>query len=112
MALVLLIEFLLINWNTNTFLKRWDELVPVEEAWITNREGRRAVGVLDTVTTLEQIQEKSHTDPFFFQAKELEPTGIYKLLSGEYEGIVRKGKTYENNSVGRQRKSKRLGAFS
>lgn len=91
---VLGIQFLLINWNTNPFLMRWDEPVTVEKAWITNSEGRRAVGELDTVTTLEQIKEKSHTAPFFFRAKELEPTGIYKLLSGEYEGIVRNGKTF------------------
>ena len=87
------IEFLLINWNTNPFLMRWDEPVSVEEAWITNREGRRAVGELDTVTTLEQIKEKSYIAPFFFKAKDLEPTGIYKLLSVEYKGIVRKGRT-------------------
>lgn len=94
LVIVVAMEFLLINWNTNTFLKRWDEPVTVEKAWITNSEGRRAVGELDTVTTLEQIQEKSHTAPFFFSAKELEPTGVYKLLSGEYEGTVRKGKTF------------------
>ena len=32
-------------------------------------EERRAVGELDTVTTLEQIQEKSHTSPFFFRQR-------------------------------------------
>ena len=92
LGLVIIMELLLVNWDTNQFLKKWDKPISIEEATRHN-QGRRVNGTLETVTTKEQIEALEWNAAFFFQAKELKPTGIYRLLREEYEGITGVGKS-------------------
>ena len=86
-------EVVLINWNTNTYLMKNEETVEITQLSVLY-EGRRAEGELDTINTLEKVVEKEDTEGYYVQIEDLEATGYYKLLSTEYEGIVRTGKTF------------------
>lgn len=89
----LAMEALLIHWNTNTYLMRKDKTVEITQMSVFY-EGRRAEVDIDTVDTLEKLIEKEDIEGYYIQVESMEATGYYKLLSPEYEGVVRKGKTF------------------
>lgn len=89
----LITEAFLIHWNTNPYFMRKDKIVEITQMSVFY-EGRRADGDIDTVDTLEKLIEKEDTEGYYVQIEDLEATGYYKLLSPEYEGVVRKGKTF------------------
>lgn len=86
-------EVVLINWNTNTYLMKNEETVEITQLSALY-EGRRAEGDIDIVDTLEKVVEKEDTEGYYIQIRDMEATGYYKLLSTEYEGVVRTGKTF------------------
>lgn len=119
----LLMEVLLMNWNTNKFLMSEADMVVLDEyaemyqtnvsesdltadmqseiknlmntgVMAASFEGRKTDSELAVVSALAEIREKGDTEGYFLQAESLEATGIYKLLSTDYEGILRKGKTF------------------
>lgn len=119
----LIMEVVLMNWNTNKFLMtKTDTVAPDEYAAMyqtdmsesdltadmqseiknlmsvgvmaASFEGRKTDSELAVVAALADIREKGDTEGYFLQAESLEATGIYKLLSTDYEGILRKGRTF------------------
>lgn len=57
-------------------------------------EGMKTNSGLTTVSTLTEVMEKGDTEGYFLKVESFEATGIYKLLSTDYEGILRKGRTF------------------
>ncbi len=91
-------------YQTNMSQAEATELPADMEAELKNRmnvgvmaasfEGMKTNSGLATVSTLEEVMEKGDTEGYFLKVESFEATGIYKLLSTDYEGILRKGKTF------------------
>ncbi len=89
----LAMEVVFINWNTNQYLMKGDEVSEITGMSVLY-EGRRAKGDIDTVETLEEVIAKEDIEGYYLKMESLEATGLYKLLSTDYEGIVSVGKTF------------------
>ncbi|MBQ7774460.1 MAG: hypothetical protein IJ379_00930 [Lachnospiraceae bacterium] len=93
LIVVILMELLLVNWNTNTFLMdREPKETSIEDSW--QYIGQRVTAPLNMITGMEQLSAQSEAEAFFVAPVQLEPTGIYKLLDDQYEGITGVGKTH------------------